>query len=93
MHEFGKNASSELLILSTDQLCKDVVGTFLRMLNFLELHRVKLPKRELAPRNQGRLLLEIDEVVRKRLEAFYGPYNARLNALLKDPLMIFNTYQ
>jgi hypothetical protein len=90
MDEFGKKRS-DLLVLTTKQLEHDLAGTYGRLLNFLELHHTALPFTQ--PRNQGTLKMPpMHPALRKRLEAFYGPYNARLRGLLDDPSMAFNTY-
>lgn len=91
MYEFGKSRS-DLLILTTNQLEYDLVGTYDRVLQFLGLHHTVI--RFTKPRNQGTLKrapMHID--LRRRLEAFYGPYNARLRGLLDDPGMAFDTYE
>ena len=90
MDDFGKKRS-DLLVLTTENLKHDIAGTYAHILKFLGLHHTKIPFTH--PHNEGvpnKTPMHPD--IRKRLEAFYGPYNGRLNALLKDPHAVFDTY-
>lgn len=89
MRDFGK-PKSDLLVLTTANLRDDIFGSYARILKFLNLHHA--PISSTSPRNSGRNRRPLHPDIRRRLEAFYGPYNARLNALLKDSGIAFDTY-
>jgi len=69
----------QLLILNSDDLYKDTVGTMNQVLNFLELPHFQL---ETYPKYNAGEYKKVSPVIEEKLREFFRPHNQRLAALL-----------
>ena len=78
MHRFARE---QLLVLCAEDLFRKPAPTFERIQSFLGIPKVPVT---LRPRNQRPSTPPLDPETRRRLAAYYAPYNAQLTELIGE---------